>query len=337
MEKIADSLICRQAFNAQKLVDAYPPTLKHKHKKTVYEIACPSGCTHNGQLVFSRWRAMPLPKTFSAADACTAIEERSGYFDYNPLASDQTGVEWYPNFAHSDLFCAYGGPLFAQDEMQVAEHPALGSLREALLAEDINLLTVEAGRPTPVAIRGVERRCAIATDPNAEQRRPFGLYGNHFARAKPETIRLATTPLNPPTVTNIIAMEAPPGGYGAYTASEIEYILVTAFTAFAAAKFESGEQIEGESTVTMHAGFWGCGAYGGNRVLMALLQFLAARLAKLDRFIFHTGTVGGDRDLKTAQTLLDRDLIPAGSTVELSALIQQIEAMDFRWGVSDGN
>ncbi|MBE9114323.1 hypothetical protein IQ249_00280 [Lusitaniella coriacea LEGE 07157] len=270
-------------------------------------------------------------------DARTEIEEQAGYFDYIPLAKDSTEIEWYPNFAHSDLFCAYGGSLFAQDEMQVAEHPALGSLREALLAEDVMLLTVEAGMPTPITIRGIERRCAIATDANAEQGRPFGLYGNYFARAKPEAIQLATTPLNLPTITNIIAMEAPPGGYGIYTDSEIEYILVTALTAFSAARIDSCAQSNRGSRVTIHTGFWGCGAYGGNRVLMALLQLLAAHLAKIDRLVFHTGSVARDRDFATAQAILKENLIAGRSTVELSALIGKIHAMDFPWGISDGN
>jgi hypothetical protein len=53
-------------------------------------------------------------------------------------------MEWYLNFAHYNLFCAYGGSLFAQDEMQVAEHPPLCSLREALLDSNIKPLTVES-------------------------------------------------------------------------------------------------------------------------------------------------------------------------------------------------
>jgi len=38
-------------------------------------------------------------------------------------------VVWYINFADSDVFRYYGGTLFAQDESQCLEHPALCSLR----------------------------------------------------------------------------------------------------------------------------------------------------------------------------------------------------------------
>ncbi len=55
-------------------------------------------------------------------------------YDYARAAGVEGAVEWHVNFADPRLFTAYGLGLFAQDEMQVAEHPALGALREALHA-----------------------------------------------------------------------------------------------------------------------------------------------------------------------------------------------------------
>jgi hypothetical protein len=172
---------------------------------------------------------------------------------------------------------------------------------------------------------------------NPGQKRPYGLYGNNFARATPEAIKLATKPLKPPTITNIIAIEAPPGGYGSYSRKDIEYILVTAFTGFSAARLESQIESLQKPTVTIHTGFWGCGAYGGNRILMALLQLLAARLAKIDRLIFHTGDAAGTQDFLEARQICDRDLMFNSSTVELPVLIEKIQAMEFQWGIGDGN
>jgi hypothetical protein len=226
--------------------------------------------------------------------------------------------------------------LFAQDEMQVAEHPALGSLREALLSANIKPLTVESGVPTPVLIRGVERRCAINTNPDAEKDRPSGLYGNNFAKASAAAIRLATKSLQPPTITNIIAMEAPAEGdsYSSYEFAVIKYIFTTAFTGFSAAKIES--QLENqEPIVVIHTGFWGCGAYGGNRVLMALLQLMAARLAQIDKLIFHTNDAIGSEALATAQRILSQDL--AIGDVTVPDILDKIYALAFKWGVSDGN
>ncbi|MDY6782817.1 MAG: hypothetical protein SW833_09775 [Cyanobacteriota bacterium] len=336
MNDFSNYLICRHPFDLQTLVDTYPPKLRNANKKLVYRIACAPGCTHSGQLSFSRWRAMPLPPTFSPTHAKPNLEVRRDYFGYEP-SRDSTEIEWYLNFAHCDLFCAYGGSLFAQDEMQVAEHPALASLREALLKAKIEPFTVEGTEPTPILIRGVERRCAIATNPDREQGRPLGLYGNHFAKASAEAIAQATKPLHPPTITNIIAIEAPVGGYGFYTLEEIRFILTTAFTGFCAARIESNVESAAQAGTVIHTGFWGCGAYGGNRVLMAVLQLLAAHLAQINGLVFHTGSVTESQPVAKAQHILNCDLIADNSSIELVDLLEKIEGMKFEWGVSDGN
>jgi Poly (ADP-ribose) glycohydrolase (PARG) len=323
----------RQIFDAQSTIDNHPPKLQHANKQLVYQIACPPNSVHRGQLVFSRWPARTLATIDLAHSYDTKIEENSGYFGYE-RSTIARQVEWYLNFAHADLFCAYGFGVFAQDEIQVAEHPVLASLREALLSAKIEPLTVERGMPTPILIRGVERRCTIATDINPALGRPQGLYGNNFARASAAAIAAATNPIDPPTITNIIAMEAPSGGYGSYQYDEIEYILTTAVTGFTAAKIES-QLADTAPAVVIHTGFWGCGAYGGNRILMALLQLLAARLARIDRLVFHTGEPAGAPSFAKAQQLLER--LKISSNLEIAELLTAIEAMKFHWGVSDGN
>ena len=152
--------IGRYKFAAQKLLAEFPPKLRHRNKKLVFSIACPPDSTYGGEIVFSRWREMPLPSTVSWDGQQPRIEAREDVFDYQSNG-DNNVVDWYLNFAHHDLFTAYGGPLFAQDEMQVAEHPALGALREALLHSKIEPLCVENGVPTPALIMGVEHRCAV--------------------------------------------------------------------------------------------------------------------------------------------------------------------------------
>ena len=129
-------------------------------------------------------------------------------------------------------------------------------------------------------------------------------------------------------------MEAPSGGYNFYEYDIIEFILATAVTGFLAAKIESQLQIP-SPLVSIHTGFWGCGAYGGNRVLMALLQLLAARLAQINKLIFHTTDEPGSQALATAQTILDRDLAIADAN--LTQIIDKIYSMSFKWGFSDGN
>jgi hypothetical protein len=270
------------------------PAWHHPNKRIVYEIACPPGAAHGCRLAYSRWTAMPLPTSLEGVADGRLVRVLDGYYDYAPSLDPGEGIEWHVNFADPHLFVAYASSLFAQDEMQAAEHPALGALREALVADRLAAVTVEKGEPTPVLVMGVERRCRVATDPDAAEGRPAGVYGNAFARADGDAVGRATTPIDPPTITNLIAMAAPPGGYGRYGADEIESVLTTAFTGFRAAVLESRRERGPATSVAVHTGYWGCGAFGGNRVLMALLQVLAAGSAGLDQLVFH-GPADGSR------------------------------------------
>jgi hypothetical protein len=198
-------------------------------------------------------------------------------FTYDQPAAG--AIEWHLNFAHSSLFIAYGGPLFAQDEMQVAEHPVLACVRERLAARSepgLAPLTREHEVATPVLIRGAQRRGAVATAPNADEGRPYGLYGNAFGRAPVDAVLRAARRIDPPTTSNILAMEAPSGAYGRYTLEQIFDILTTAYTGFVAARCESVHAAGAGVSVVVHTGHWGTGAYGGDRVLMAMLQCLGS-------------------------------------------------------------
>jgi hypothetical protein len=326
----------RRDFDAGALMAQRPPVWRHANKRVVFDIACRPGDLHGGRLGYSRWAALPLPATIGLETAGELVLGRDGYFDYKPVLDEAGGIEWHVNFADPHLFVAYASSLFAQDEMQVAEHPVLGALKEALGADGHRAVTVEHDEPTPVLVSGIERRCEVATDPNDGEGRPDGLYGNAFARASADAVARATTRIDPPTITNLIAMAAPAGGHGRYRADEIELVLATAFTGFGAAVLESRRQHGADVRVAVHTGYWGCGAFGGNRVLMASLQVLAARMAGLDRLVFHMGAPGGRGPLDEALRLTREDLgaDSAGTTGEL---IARIDSIGFKWGVSDGN
>ncbi|HEY5484910.1 MAG TPA: hypothetical protein VIK31_14070 [Propionibacteriaceae bacterium] len=319
---------------ASELVREHPPAWSNANKHLVYEIACPRGAEHRGRIGYSRWEATPLPVDVSPVPTDLVVA-RPGFYDYAPILDPVGAVEWHVNFADPHLFVAYAGVLFAQDEMQVAEHPALGALREALDAAGIHATTLDRDGPTPILVTGVERRVSIQTGPDPEAGRPRGIYGNGFARAHPEVVRRATSPIVPPTISNLIAISAPPGGYGRYTDDEIRSILATAYTGFRAAAVESVRLQDQGTRVAVHSGYWGCGAFGGNRVLMALLQVVAAGMAGLDRLAFHMGGMGGDAPLDTALGIVD-DLL-GGEPLMTRALIDELVGMGFAWGVSDGN
>lgn len=307
--------LLRVEQSAAALFLAHPPQVAHGGKRLILAQAAPPGAAHHGDVVVTRHRPRELPEVPLPDHG--AVEERVGLFDYGP--TERGVMAWHLNFADPHVFFGYGGALFAQDEIQVAEHPILGSVREALEAEHpAHTMTVEAGQPTPILVRGAERRVAIDTRE---------IYGQRFARATPETLRSALRLIEPPTISNILAIAAPSGGRGRYRSLEIELILRTAYTGFRAAKDESGG-----ARVQIHTGFWGCGVFGGNRRLLPLLQLAAARWAGVDRLIFHSVDAAGSRCFEEAQAQLR-----ALGAARPAELVARLTALGYEWGQGDGN
>jgi len=91
--------------------------------------------------------------------------------------------------------------------------------------------------------------------------------------------------------------------------------------------------------VIIHTGNWGTGAYGGDKVLMAMLQLLAAHLAGIDKLVFHTFDKTGSSAFKAAEVLLEKLLTTHTNEniVNTEQLIKGIHALGFKWGFSDGN
>jgi len=124
----------RDTFPAHRLMTEHPPVLHDPNKRIVFEVACPPGTVHEGEVGYSRWPTLPLPDAIALDGAAERVEVRESVYEYRPATGAEHAVQWHVNFADPRLFTAYGTGLFAQDEMQVAEHPALGALREALHA-----------------------------------------------------------------------------------------------------------------------------------------------------------------------------------------------------------
>lgn len=329
----------RFSADAADLVRAHPPRVHNTNKRVVLDLASPPDAVHGGRVGYTRWPAMPLPPLVEPLPP-GLLHLAPGYFDYQPLRGAPDGaVAWHLNFADPDLFYAYGGSLLAQDELQVVEHPVLASLREALVARGGRPRTVGAGGPTPVLVTGAERRVDLRTEPDTAAGRPYGLYGNAFAAAGPDEVAAAVRVIAPPTVSNILAIAAPSGGSGAYRADEIRRVVQTAYSGFAAAVLESARLRDHAGrteapAVVIHTGHWGCGAFGGDRTLMAMLQLLAAHLAGIEVLAFHTGPAGGDAPVERARDLLG-DLLAAGEG-STEAVLGAVAGMGFRWGVSNG-
>jgi len=309
----------RLDFDCAALMTQHPPLLRHPHKRLAFDVCQAAGYRPDGVLRYSRWRPGPLPETLPK-DECL-VQLNDGFYDYTTT----TETAWHVNFADPRLFVAYGSGLLAQDEIQVLEHPILGALREGLLAKRIDAVTEDATGPTPALIQNAQRACAIDTAPS--ERAPHGLYGNRFQAASAETVQASLTVFAKPARTNLIAIAAPVGS-GLYSRPQVTRILTTAFTGFRAARLVSAPSME------IHTGFWGCGAFGGNRPLMVLLQLLAAQLAQVPQFIFHLGSPAERPAFDEGRQVL-RTL--SASTTSVDSLLNKIVDLGFRWGFSDGN
>ncbi|MEN0021572.1 MAG: hypothetical protein AAF747_11915 [Planctomycetota bacterium] len=276
-------------FNVSDLLSCYPLSDADANKFAVFDIAERSNIEPSHTFEYARWSSEGWQAAYHRS-ALPHIEVVDGSFRYEGAPDT-----WHLNFADPRLFAYYKTELFAQDEIQVAEHPSLGSLRERLLIGGSEPRTVDAGLPTPCTVTGVPRQCRVDIEPNKDA--PHGLYGNRFAAAHRDVIERRTHCISPPTLSNILAIAAPECGVGTYTGDEIEYILATLVTGFSAARATTG------GSLRIMTGFWGCGAFGGNRVLTPALQIVAAAWAGIHTLVFHTFDSRGNDDIASAQHL----------------------------------
>ena len=323
----------RRTYDAAALRRQHPPVLSHPNKQILFAIASPPGAALAGTLEYSRWPEIPVPVPLEldVPRLGRMVVIRDGYYDYRPILQPGAGLEWHVNFADPNLFYAYGTVFFAQDEIQVAEHPILASLREAIVFEGRPATTMANGRPTPVLVMGAERRISLRTTRATETGGPSWLYGMAFARATADAVREATTRIDPPTVSDILAIAAPFGGRGRYQRAQIEHAISTAYSGFRASVLESRRAAGPDAAVVIHSGFWGCGAFGGSRVMMTLVQVLAADLAGVARFVLHVGEPSGRTSVERALALAP-EVATAASEEELTS---GVEALGLAWGVSD--
>ena len=264
--------------------------------------------------------------------------------------SDPSEFHFWTNFADKHLFAFYASDLFAQDEWQCMEIPALCSLREWMDAHskaDGNAapLTVQGGNPTPVIVMNAPREVNIDAVGHK-------IYGNAFSVASTETIDAATTLLPRPVLSHIIAMEALKHRHGAYTSRDIALTLQTAITAFKAAVVEASlefadRKLEGQGLapkVVIHTGNWGCGAFGGNVEIMCLLQMIAARVAGVENLVYHVLSADNEATCKRAVAalglLMDKLRAEAAATPpqqpNLMEIASYVAGLNYKWGLSNG-
>ena len=332
----------RFEYAAAELMANTPPRWHHPNKAVAAVLSCPPDALHRGTLVYTRWPTAPLSSGSFSRLLEPVIEFIEGVMDY--AAADGHQVHWQVNFADPELFFGYSSSLFAQDEWQVLEHPALGALRERLKRDGraTNMLANEShpggAHGTPVLVSGVERRCEFLTrvGSGAGNGPVKSLYGRGFSVASPEVIRQAVRVIDPPTFSNIIAIAAPAPELGRYTLSQIEQAARTALTGFAAAVASSPSISHSAPAVVINTGFWGCGAFGGHRVLMSIVQLIAARAAGVAKVRFFAPAGDHRASFEQAQKILD-DLLLQDQSATVGVLLSSLAKMGFQWGQSDGN
>jgi len=340
----------KNQFPTQKLVTETDVLhLLHPHKRFLYNLACPPGCLHSGTLHVSRFKAIPLPPKIGniSKNRNTQFFMKEDTFQYKGTENPKR-FDWWVNFADTELFVAFHGPLFAQDEIQVAEHPSLAHLLVHLRKSEDDMDTPFVipktrfdGRPTPILIRGIERRCVVQLDANPEEGRPKGLYGNQFSSTPLPVIQKATKKITPPTITNLLCMAALGNGTGSYTSQQILDLFTTAYTSFKATRVDSIMALGGKDwgecdpVVVVHTGNWGTGAFGGSKPLMALLQCAAAWCAGVDQLVYHTFNEEGSRGYQMGyKTFLE---LVGEEEMGIETFLERVLRLDYKWGVGDGN
>ena len=171
------------------------------------------------------------------------------------------------------------------------------------------------------------------------------VYGNLFANATDRQLRAACEYLSQPQTVNLIAIEAPSHGYGAYTKEQVEFILFAAFAGFKAAKLLANKTYALNRSqplptaanplprirTVINTGWWGCGAYGNSRRMMLITQLLAAHWARVDEIIFHVQSSDYQKDIDRAQEVIPKLL----REKTVNDAVREILRLNLRWEKSN--
>lgn len=120
-----------EELQSKELYENYPPILKDKNKRFIFDLLNKKNRylpSPDASILITRWKPF-IPIIESENLKSPKVVFQNDVFDYRPTGDNHT-VEWYLNFANSDLFAYYNGHLLAQDELQVLECIELGALRE---------------------------------------------------------------------------------------------------------------------------------------------------------------------------------------------------------------
>lgn len=322
-------------LECEELMTTHEPIFTNERKKKLFAIAKEKKLKSlNGYVQVTR--CTPDTKeidkaTFVKTDV--KIKLLANFFNYESDKNSDIRKVWWMNYADPKLFGFYANEFFAQDEIQVLEHPILASIRRYLLdpgEENMAPRTlVQNGSDwiaTPYLIEDVPLWMTVNSYPKLPDGMPVRIYGASFTEAPQEAIDIGCKVYSGELKNNIMAIAAPSFCQGKYSYDEIELILKTLISAFSQAK-----DLSQNKKCVVHGGNWGCGAFGGNHELMYFAQLYAASVCGIDEIVLHS--IEDDDiydDAETKYKELDKEM-------SLESVVYFLLSQGYRWGRSDGN
>ena len=312
--------------SCQELIKDYLPVYGPKRKQRIFEVALKKHRTEDGEISITHVMSNQ-PEMDS-----TVLEKKSfkltldkGFYDY---AKAREGEDtWFVNFADPTLFVAYDSDLFAQDEIQTLEMPLLAScclFLDQSQADHITKTVTDFGEPTPYLFKKVPYWISVNTRPIMKDGTTADIYGDEFMYATEEELAAGIRVFEGNVRVNVLAIAAPRCRSGQrYNIAELSQILKTLLCSYSAVREQTKDK------VVIHAGNWGCGAFGGNRELMYLAQMYAASVCGIDELVMHDWKEEIDR-AKVLYENMDKKMCFAD-------VVTFLHSRKYEWGESDGN
>ena len=241
---------------------------------------------------------------------------------YSYPHSTKTATVFHVNFADPSLFQYWRSGLFAQDEIQVAEHPFLAAWQDLLSRANSPVLELNIANHEIAILRSVDRYGQIDTS---------GIYGNAFQQT-PVSILERKTQADFMGVTHLISMAArrvdDRREGEVYARQDIEYHLMTAITAFLGARHETMD-----TDLIVHTGKWGTGAFGNNPLMIAMIQIFAAHVARVDQLVYNTFQQESDTALALQKV---EDFFTATGPKTIFSFLDYMDSLRLTYGRGNG-
>ena len=135
MDDVKEHRLFQKSFSIDTSLNNYQPVLSNQNKIYLNSLHKHVGYNKRDLITYSRWSDITFKnKTFDLSDDFK-LDIKANSYEYASYDRKKE-MHWFKNFADPNLFYAYFSALFAQDEVQVAEHPILANLLEALKEEN---------------------------------------------------------------------------------------------------------------------------------------------------------------------------------------------------------